>query len=73
MYRAPSIGIVHAAILNNRSEFSREYLDRGCDVNQKDFQEWTPLHCAVYVGNVPQVKQLLSRIYISVHSKNDEG
>jgi ankyrin repeat protein len=51
----------------------KEYLDRGVDINTKDFQEWTPLHCAVYIGNTKFVKHLLQRIYVNIHEKNDEG
>ena len=73
LYRNVSNCILHSAILNKRYDYIKEYLDRGADVNAKDFQDWTPLHCAVYLGDTRTLKQVLSRVYISIHEKNDEG
>lgn len=65
--------VLHAAILNNRQDYMKEYVDRGMDINTKDFAEWTPLHCAAYTGNDKCMKYLLQRQYIYLHEKNDEG
>jgi ankyrin repeat protein len=54
-------------------EYLREYLDRGAEINGKDFADWTPFHCAVYTGNVLFIKELLDRPYILLHEKTDEG
>lgn len=51
----------------------KQYVERGADINAKDFADWTPLHCAVYVGNTLYIKFLISRQYIFLHEKNDEG
>ncbi len=73
LYRNTSPYILHSTILNEHFEYMKEYLDKGADVNTKDFAEWTPLHCAVYIGNALFVKELLQRPYIFLHEKNDEG
>lgn len=73
LYRNTSPTILHATILNEHLEYMKEYLDRGADVNTKDFADWTPLHCAVYIGNVVFIKELVQRSYIFLHEKNDEG
>ena len=51
----------------------KQYVERGADINTKDFADWTPLHCAVYVGNTLYIKYLIQRQYIFLHEKNDEG
>jgi ankyrin repeat protein len=73
LYRSASPYVVHATILNSRFYYMKEYLDRGFDLNQKDFQSWSPLHYASYIGNTMYLKNLLSRIYINVQDKNEEG
>jgi len=52
LYRNSSQMILHATILNSHFDYMKQYLDRGIDINSKDFCEWTPLHCAVYIGNI---------------------
>lgn len=65
--------VLHASILNGHYEYMREYLERGADINTKDFSDWTPLHCAVHNGNTLFIKDLISRPYIFLNEKNDEG
>jgi len=65
--------VLHATVLNQHFEYMKEYLERGIDVNSKDFQQWTPLHCAAFVGNSKIMKYLLQRIYVQYAEKNDEG
>lgn len=74
--------IVHASILNQHFEYLCEYVERGdsrpsanggADVNQKDFSDWTPLHMAAYMGNIKFLRYILSRKYVYLHEKNDEG
>jgi len=65
--------VLHATILNDHLEYMKEYIERGSEVNYKDFADWTPLHCAVFMGNVLYIKELIHRPYISLQEKNDEG
>lgn len=75
LYRQPSDYILHSAILNGRFDYMREYLERGqVDINMKEpSNEWTPLHCAAFIGNTKYMKFLLQRPFISIDEKNDEG
>jgi hypothetical protein len=82
LYRAPCDMIVHASILNQHFDYLCEYIERGncrpspnggADVNQKDFSDWTPLHMAAYMGNIKFLRYILSRQYVYLHEKNDEG
>jgi hypothetical protein len=43
-YRTPLVD----AILSDQSETVRMLIDKGADVNQKDADEFTPLHWAAY-------------------------
>ena len=70
--------IIHAAILNQHFEYLNEYCERsesngGQDINTKDFSDWTPLHCAAYLGRTKYLKYILSRPSLFLTEKNDEG
>ncbi|CDW85033.1 UNKNOWN [Stylonychia lemnae] len=73
LYRNSSPNVLHATIFNSHFDYMKQYVERGVDINAKDFNEWTPLHCAAYMGNVLYLKHMLSRPYIFLHEKNDEG
>lgn len=44
----------------------------GADINQKDFFNWTPLHCAAFLGQTKYIRYLLTRQNILLEVKNDE-
>ena len=67
LYRNASDFVVHAAVLNQRFDYMHEYLERGADPNARELSaEWTPLHCAAYVGHTKYVKFLVQRPYIDL-------
>ncbi|TNV73220.1 hypothetical protein FGO68_gene17643 [Halteria grandinella] len=60
----------------------KEYCERGGgkpsvtggqDINCKDFADWTPLHCAAYLGQTTFLRYLLHRQGIFLNELNDEG
>lgn len=78
LYRNASSMIIQAAILNQHFEYLSEYCERsevngGADINSKDFSDWTPLHCAAYLGQTKCLKYILSRPCLFLTEKNDEG
>ena len=44
----------------------------GADINAKDFCDWTPLHCAAYLGQTKFLKYLLKRPLVLIYEKNDD-
>lgn len=80
LYRAPSPLILQAAILNQHFEYLCEYIERSgnqrsveVDLNGRDFSDWTPLHCASYLGQTKFIRYLLNQPNVLVNLKNDEG
>ena len=52
---------------------SKQTVNGGADINGKDFCDWTPLHCAAYLGQTKFLKYLLTRPLVLIYEKNDEG
>jgi ankyrin repeat protein len=45
------LSLMHLFAIGNCSDGISLILDAGCDVNEPDFQDWTPLHWAAYFGH----------------------
>ena len=58
-----SLGLmpIHLFTIGNCSDGISLILDAGCNVNEPDFQDWTPLHWAAYFGYKEVVELLLCR------------
>lgn len=58
LYKVTYDKILFPAAINNHYEYFKLYVEWGSEINIKDFQGWTPLHCAAYSGNVDIIKFL---------------
>jgi len=57
--------LIHACIFD-RFELAKALVERGADVNKKDFYQKTPLHCAVITGNIEIITLLLQhRVWVN--------
>ena len=59
LYRQQNTNSLHAAVTNIHTDFLKNYIDRGADVNSQDFQGWTLLHTAAFMGSARLVRFLI--------------
>eukprot|EP00347_Sterkiella_histriomuscorum_P009628 403340479 len=49
-----------------------EFIEMGANINTQDFQGWTPLHCAAFLGDI-KISKLLLKNAASLDIKDSEG
>jgi ankyrin repeat protein len=55
------LSLIHLFAIGNCRDGISLILDAGCDVNEPDFQDWTPLHWAAYFGHKEVSRLLMDR------------
>ena len=72
LYKNSFDKILHPTAINGHFDQFKLFLEWGAEVNTKDFQGWTPLHCAAYSGNIEILKFLIGNPSTELESEDDE-
>lgn len=72
LYKNSYDRILHPTAINNHYDNFKLYVEWGSEVNIRDFQGWTPLHCAAHSGNIDIVKFLCENPAAELETEDDE-
>jgi hypothetical protein len=72
LYKNSYDKILHPTASNNHFDHFKLFVEWGAKINIKDFQGWTPLHCAAYSGNIEILKFLIENPHTELESEDDE-
>lgn len=63
---------LHYTVINNLFEASKLLVEKGCDVNAKNKDNLTPLHCAMFTDNSDLIEFLINLANLNIldHEKN---
>lgn len=58
--------VVNAAAMNDHKEYVRQFLDRGYDPTEQDFQGWSIVHAVTYAGRNYLLKWLMKEYPVDI-------